>query len=674
MDLVGKTLGNRYEVLEEIGIGGMATVYKAKCKLLNRHVAVKVLKNEFSKDNEFVKKFRAEAQSAASLTHPNIVSVYDVGEEAGVNYIVMELLEGDTLKDYIEKKGKLNSETTLRFASQIASALEAAHKSKIIHRDIKPQNIVLTNNNIAKVTDFGIAKMSSKDTITSTTSTIGSVHYFSPEHAKGCYTDEKSDIYSLGVVMYEMVTGVLPFNADTAVSVALKQIQEVPKQPKDISPNISDNLNEIILKAMAKNTTERYQTATEILDDIFAAINNPVNLFVNKEKENFRKGGTQVVPIIGIKDDVKPSISDEASSETLGSRKMQRARKNARISEFEESEPEVDFGKGKKKEFSKKKKIIILSAITICFIIISVLAIKLAITISSNNKKIVSQVEVAPNLVGREYEEVKAEYEKLGLTIVIEKYENSTEYEEGKVVSQKTKHGDKITDDKISVVVSKGSKKVIMIDVVGKDYSVAKYELESLGFKPEFEFVINEKVEQNIIITQDINKGEEVAVESVIKIQVSKGNGKVMVIVPSVLGTKESNAVSKLTDLKLKVSVKYTTDNSKADGAVISQSLKENAEVEENSKIELTVNRLEKEKTISINVSSYVEAPAQGEEYKAVKVKVTAKIDEGVTNSVDTRTVEHPYSSYEITVNGFSKGTIYVYVDDKLVKTQSISF
>src|SRR5574344_308129 len=217
----------------------MAEVYRAKCKLLNRFVAVKVLKNEFSKDAEFVKRFRAEAQSAASLTHPNIVSVYDVGEEDGINYIVMELLNGNTLKDEIEKKGKLGSEMTLKYASQIASALEAAHNSKIVHRDIKPQNIVLTSNNIAKVTDFRIAKMSSKDTITSASSTMGSVHYFSPEHAKGCYTDEKSDIYSLGVVMYEMATGKLPFNADTPVSVALKQIQEVPVSPIELEPTVT---------------------------------------------------------------------------------------------------------------------------------------------------------------------------------------------------------------------------------------------------------------------------------------------------------------------------------------------------------------------------------------------------------------------------------------------------
>lgn len=293
MDLVGKTLGARYEILKEIGEGGMATVYKARCKLLNRYVAVKVLKNEYSRDLEFVKRFRAEAQSAASLTHPNIVSVYDVGEENGINYIVMELLEGDTLKDEIEKKGKLPSDVVLKYASQIASALEAAHNSKIVHRDIKPQNIVLTSNNIAKVTDFGIAKMSSKDTITSASSTMGSVHYFSPEHAKGCYTDEKSDIYSLGVVMYEMATGKLPFNADTPVTVALKQIQEEPVPPKDVEPSVSLALNDIILKAMAKKPSDRYQSASAMLDDIFAAINNPSHIFYKaEEKQRFYTGST----------------------------------------------------------------------------------------------------------------------------------------------------------------------------------------------------------------------------------------------------------------------------------------------------------------------------------------------------------------------------------------------
>ena len=225
MNLEGRLLGNRYEILENIGNGGMATVYKAKCHVLNRYVAVKVLRDEFTTDGEFVKRFNTEAQSAASLTHPNIVSVYDVGSEGDIHYIVMELIKGKTLKEIINEDGALSWKWSVNVAIQIASALETAHKNNIIHRDIKPHNIIITEDGIAKVTDFGIAKAVSNSTITAFGTTIGSVHYFSPEHARGGYTDAKSDLYSLGVVLYEMVTGQVPFNADTPVSVALKHMQ-----------------------------------------------------------------------------------------------------------------------------------------------------------------------------------------------------------------------------------------------------------------------------------------------------------------------------------------------------------------------------------------------------------------------------------------------------------------
>ena len=235
MNLEGKMLGNRYEIIEKIGNGGMATVYKAKCHVLNRYVAVKVLRDEFTTDEEFIKRFAAEAQSAASLTHPNIVSIYDVGHEDNLYYIVMELIKGKTLKEIINEDGKLSWKWSLNVASQIASALETAHKNKIVHRDIKPHNIIITEEGIAKVTDFGIAKAVSNSTITAFGTTIGSVHYFSPEHARGGFTDEKSDLYSLGVVMYEMLTGVVPFDADTAVSVALKHMQEEAIEPIKIN-------------------------------------------------------------------------------------------------------------------------------------------------------------------------------------------------------------------------------------------------------------------------------------------------------------------------------------------------------------------------------------------------------------------------------------------------------
>ena len=259
MNLIGKIIGNRYEVLEEVGNGGMAKVYKAKDRVLNRYVAVKILKDEFTTDSDFIKRFNTEAQSAASLSDANIVSIYDVGheEETNLYYIVMELVKGKTLKEIINKEGPLSWKWSVNIAMQIASALSEAHKNGIVHRDIKPHNIIITEDGVAKVADFGIAKAVSNSTITAFGTTIGSVHYFSPEQAKGGITDAKSDIYSLGVVMYEMLTGKVPFDADTAVSVALKHMQEDPVEPMEINSEIPQAVNDIVMKAMQKDPLER---------------------------------------------------------------------------------------------------------------------------------------------------------------------------------------------------------------------------------------------------------------------------------------------------------------------------------------------------------------------------------------------------------------------------------
>ena len=283
MILEGRLLGNRYEIIEKIGNGGMATVYKATDKVLKRYVAVKILRDEFTTDEEFIKRFEVEAQSAARLTHANIVSIYDVGAEGNLYYIVMELIQGKTLKEIIvEERGPLPWKWSVNVAIQIASALEMAHKNNIIHRDIKPHNIIITEDGVAKVTDFGIAKAVSNSTITAFGTTIGSVHYFSPEHARGGFTDAKSDIYSLGVVMYEMVTGKVPFDADTPVSVALKHMQEEPEEPIEINPNIPVAINKIIMKALQKDSTLRYQTSTDMLRDLKTALKNPDGDFVEE--------------------------------------------------------------------------------------------------------------------------------------------------------------------------------------------------------------------------------------------------------------------------------------------------------------------------------------------------------------------------------------------------------
>ena len=273
-------LEDRYEIIEKVGSGGMAQVYKARCRLLNRYVAIKILKDEFTTDSEFIKKFNTEAQSAAALAHPNIVQIYDVCSEDNLYYIVMELIQGKTLKEIITEDGILSWKWSVNIAIQIASALDIAHKNSIIHRDIKPHNIIITEDGMAKVTDFGIAKAVSNSTITAFGTTIGSVHYFSPEHARGGFTDAKSDLYSLGIVMYEMLTARVPFDADTPVSVALKQVQEEPTDPMRYNENIPISINRIILKAMQKDPNLRYQNASEMIKDLTIALKRPNEDFV----------------------------------------------------------------------------------------------------------------------------------------------------------------------------------------------------------------------------------------------------------------------------------------------------------------------------------------------------------------------------------------------------------
>ena len=671
-DLIGVELGNRYEIIEKIGEGGMALVYKARCKLLNRYVAIKVLKSEYSTDETFVKRFRAEAQSAAALTHPNIVSVYDVGEENGINYIVMELLESKTLKDYIEERGAMPNELALKIAAQIASALETAHKSHIIHRDIKPQNIVLNKNMVAKVTDFGIAKITNvpSATITSFGSTMGSVHYFSPEHAKGGYTDEKSDIYSLGVVMYEMATGKLPFDADSPVSVALKHIQETPVEPAMINSKVSPALNQIIMKAMSKSTTTRYQSATELLADISMALAKPDSL-IQKSSNLVEAGETQVIPIIHV---------DEEEEMQVPNLRMRQAANRSTVAPLSKRKPEIvdeeEEIEAKKpltveeKKRKKKKIIIICVCIGVVLIIGAIFGLVTLNKIKAEHEENI-QIEI-PNVVGRNFEEVVAEYSKQGIEVVQDKLEYSSEQPEGYIVSQTPEKGTSTKDKKIYVVVSKGEKLVEVPDVTGKDIKVAKYELEStLGFVVEIEEVVNEKVTAGIIISQDFKK-EEKPYGSTIKLVVSKGDGKESVLMPNVVGKTESEAKAELEKLKLTVNVKYAEDNSKSNGVVTSQSYPQNQELKEGDIVDITVNKLMITKTVSIDLLELQGGTPLDTD--TITVKVTASIDSSATNTVYEKTFEPTEKVATFTINGYKKAVLKIYLNGDLAKEQTIEF
>ena len=652
MELIGKILAGRYEIIQVVGKGGMATVYKARDNLLNRYVAVKVLKDEYSKDEVFVKRFRTEAQSAASLIHPNIVSVFDVGEDKGISYIVMELLESKTLKDYIEEKGPLSSELTLKIAAQIASALEAAHKAHIVHRDIKPQNIILNQNLVAKVTDFGIAKVTNTTsaTITSFGKTMGSVHYFSPEHAKGGYTDAKSDLYSLGVVMYEMATGKLPFDAESPVSVALKHIQEDPVPPIEVNPMVSRGLNDIILKAMEKSTATRYQTASEMLTDISIALSKPTNGISQRPSSSVQAGETQVIPTL-TDEEIQNSVPNVRTRQSTGSRSAYVPPKPVK----EEASDVEDLDK-KDKNKNNKKKVIIACSIVAILIVGLVFGYFIRKIIKSTKE---DEIEI-PAIVGMSIDEVRQKYEPLGYTINQTSSEYNSEYEEGKIITQDPQQGTKTTSKIISVTVSKGTKLVRVTNQEGKDIKVAKYELENtLGFIVEQEDKVSDTVAKGIIISQDY-KDVDRPYGSVIKVVVSSGDGKESVVVPNVIGKTASDAKKTLEDLKLKVEIDYGEDSTKSNGILLNQSYSQNYVLKEGDLIKITVNRRVVEKTLTVT------GIPEGTEKNNITVRVS--IDGGALNNT-TFAYDEEKNALSFTVNGYEKLSYEVLVNGSVIKS-----
>ena len=643
MILEGKILGNRYEIIEKVGNGGMATVYRAEDKVLKRNVAVKVLKDEFTTDEEFIKRFEIEAQSAARLTHPNIVSIYDVGSEDNLYYIVMELIRGKTLKEIIvEERGPLPWKWSVNVAIQIASALEMAHKNNIIHRDIKPHNIIITEDGIAKVTDFGIAKAVSNSTITAFGTTIGSVHYFSPEHARGGFTDAKSDLYSLGVVMYEMVTGRVPFDADTPVSVALKHMQEEPEEPIELNPNLPSAVNRIIMKALKKDTTLRYQTATEMLADLRQALKRPNGDFVD-DRDYDATARTQK-----INTDLYRNVAEEDN------RKRNGKKDNKFIA------------------FIKRHKV--LSA----FIgLILLFAISLGGTLAFLNITNPAEVEL-PEVVGMSKEEAQKTVEDLKLVFEVSSEEYNKDVPEGYIISQDPTY---IADynvkegSSIKVVVSKGQEKTTVPKVVGMTKEEAVDALEEANLKAEIIEETSKTVEEGYIISQEVEANSEAYAGDTVKIHVSTGTGIKQVNVISVIGQDEATAKTNLTNLGLKVNVSYAEDNSKDNGVVLKQSIDSGKTVDEGTTITITVNKKDelKQGTVTVNVKSLLAyTPTRDEEGKDVVEKGTVKIKVGEDTIYEK---EVPKTTTNISQGFSAKGTvtIRVYVDDILLKTQEIN-
>ena len=609
MDLKGRLLGNRYEIIEKIGSGGMATVYKAKCHVLNRYVAVKILRDEFTTDEEFIKRFEVEAQSAASITHPNIVSVYDVGVDGNLYYIVMELVKGKTLKEIIiEEKGPLPWKWSVNIATQIASALEIAHRNHIIHRDIKPHNIIITEDGVAKVTDFGIAKAVSNSTITAFGTTIGSVHYFSPEHARGGFTDEKSDLYSLGVVMYEMLTGKVPFDADTPVSVALKHMQEEPKPPIEVNPNIPSAVNDIIMKALRKDVNLRYQNATAMLLDLKRALKEPNGDFVDN---NDYQGDfpTQRITTLGAE-------ADRSSNKNLKNGK----KPNKFI------------------EFVKEHKV---ASAIIGLILLFVITIGTTIGVSNATRP--KDVAI-PNLVGKTVDEARKILEENKLTYVEDESVYNTEYEAGQIISQTPPfvEGRKIKQKtEVKVVVSLGTEKTKVPKLKGLTKEEAEEAADDAKIKLEYVEEISKTVEAGIIIKQDVDSDTEVNAGDTVKVYISIGTGIKQVVVTSVLYQDEATAKQNLEGIGLKVTVEYDEDKTRGNGVVLKQSISSGEKVDEGSAITITVNKLVETKTgtVTINVK----------EITGYKDKIPDKDDDG--NEVE-KDNEPKDVSFKVTVNG----------------------
>ena len=532
---IGSFIADRYEILEKIGAGGMSDVYKAKDQVLGRFVAVKVLKPEFAEDVNFVTKFHTEAQSAAGLQHPNIVNIYDVGSEEHMHYIVMEYVEGITLKTYIEKKGQLNYKEAISIAIQVARGIEAAHNNNIVHRDIKPQNIMISNEGKVKVTDFGIARAATSNTIHS--DVMGSVHYTSPEQARNGFVDGKSDIYSLGIVMYEMVTGRVPFDGDTTVAIAIQHLQEEMVAPSAYAPDLPISLEKIILKCTQKSQDRRYATMGELLVDLKKALMTPDSDFVTIDS-----GVSQAKTTVIREEDVR-GIQERANKNYANAEKTSAKTSNKKSYDYDDEDEEEDEDEGGFLNPKMEKAVTILGIVTAVIILIII-------------------IYLIGSMVG----------------IFGGKKNNSEE-----------------PDDQTTIEDESG--KIEMIDLKGKNFDEAKTELENMGLKIyQSATEASDEYEQGQIIAQDIPVGDMVDEGTMVRVTVSSGKSEddseeTTVQVPQVTGYTDTAAIGMLTDAGLDYNREYENSDTVAEGTVIRQSPESGASVAGGTKVTIVVSQ-----------------------------------------------------------------------------------
>lgn len=668
MIILGMLIGDRYEILDKIGTGGMSDVYKAKDHKLNRFVAVKVLKQEFSENTNFVSKFRVEAQAAAGLMHPNIVNVYDVGEEDGIYYIVMELVEGITLKNYIEKKSRLSIKEAISIAIQVSMGIEAAHNNHIIHRDIKPQNIIISKDGKVKVTDFGIAKAATSNTITS--NVMGSVHYTSPEQARGGFSDEKSDIYSLGCTMFEMLTGHVPFDGETTVAIAIKHIQEEMPSPREYVSEIPLCVEKIIFKCTQKSPDRRYQSMSELIVDLKKSLITPDEDFVTMVDVDASAATKAITEedMAEIKektgsinvDEVHMRLNEDAAR-NKGRQKPLRTWEDEyededEYEEDDEDEDEEDDEYDDDDMDPKMERITTILAI-VAAVIIGIIALVLvanAVGIfkgkdtDQDQEEAVKDIEMV-SVIGMDIEVAKVTLKELYVEVETT-YEESDEVEENKVISQSINAGEMVAQGtKITLVVSSGTNAIDVPDVTGKARDEAISQLEAAGFRVTTDTDYDDEVEEGYVISQSPKGSEKAAKTSTVTLIVSIGPETKKTDVPDLRGLSESAAKDKLSQSNLKagtVSEEYSDSVTK--GLVISQSYSPGMEVEEGTAVNFVLSLGKKEERY--NFVGNIDAPSGYEPGTTVTVTITSA--DGEQRSFQT-------SSFPVSVNetGFKSGS-----------------
>lgn len=646
---IGMLIADRYEILEKVGTGGMADVYKSKDHTLNRYVAVKVLKQEFSENANFVSKFRVEAQAAAGLMHPNIVNVYDVGEEKGIYYIVMELVDGITLKNYIAKRGRIGYKEAVTIALQVSMGLEAAHRNHIIHRDIKPQNIIISREGKVKVTDFGIAKAATSDTITS--NVMGSVHYTSPEQARGGFSDEKSDVYSLGVTLYEMLTGEVPFDGETTVAIAIRHIQEAMPSPRSINPDIPYSVDQIVLKCCEKSPDRRYQNMQELAADLKKSISDPDGDFVKRfdpndmgntrmlteeEKAQIKKG------IKNMREQEEQVPVNEDEEEEVLVRKTKKVNRRSREEIEIEEDDDVE-----EQEHSMDRIAAILALLAVAIIgVILVMIIGGRPGFPGGNRRdtavVAEEMVVMPNVVGLEAAAARSSLVKEGLIPELT-YEESDKYTVGIVMRTSVEEGTQIPVGSTVVLTVCGNNGTKIPSVVGLTKDEAVDLLTEAGFNVNITEAASEEVDAGYVISQDPEADLQVDSGTYVTIVVSVGpdlSGKTEM--PNLIGMTEQEARNTLNAFGLKAGNVRTIIDSDSDkrGLVISQDVDPGSMIDEGTAVNFDIAGQQ-----TYSYSADISAPTNNEDpdYKAGTSVHIVIVTEDDQKLLDTTTSAFPY-------------------------------